>query len=237
MITAAETRRLFGPVNRPDRETNVRHRALLRKPLELHSPEHLELVFGNPIHLRLVMGSAFANHQFGKIRADYVKNGRLISHETGRLDAQALSALVAYRDAFDAYFMKRGDNYGIRNRHAKAHLQDAEQSWNDWAEVYLAAHGRTRPQWALQPLPGLDRVRVTPTTPVAPAAPPEASAPTTNPLPTPPHSSPAPMAAALGSHLNPLDLSGRAAARCRRHGSTAPVERVVLADGTVTARV
>ncbi|KAJ7821568.1 hypothetical protein B0H14DRAFT_3733799 [Mycena olivaceomarginata] len=35
---------------------------------------------------------------------------------------------------------------------------DAEQAWHDWVVDYLAARGRTRPRWALEPLLTFDRV-------------------------------------------------------------------------------
>ncbi|KAJ7802970.1 hypothetical protein B0H13DRAFT_2495096 [Mycena leptocephala] len=89
--------------------------------------------------------------------------------------------------------MSRGNNYAIRNPASKSALQAAEQTWHDWIVPYLAARGMPgRPDWALQPLPGLQSVRVTP-----------AHAPTSTPparrhrarlsLPTPPPSSPAPV--------------------------------------------
>lgn len=72
-ITAQETRRLFGPLNRPDFNTNVRHRAVLRKSLELLSAADLEATFGRPIKLRVVMGSALTFSQLGQIKTSYVR--------------------------------------------------------------------------------------------------------------------------------------------------------------------
>ncbi|KAJ7807400.1 hypothetical protein B0H13DRAFT_1929040 [Mycena leptocephala] len=174
LISSRETRRLFGPSNQPDFNTNVRHRAILRKALELFSAEELEEIFQQPIKLRVAMGSAFTSSQLGKIKTNFVRNHRLVSRETPPPDLEARTALRAYRDAYDAYFMKTGNTYAVRNAGLKSVLQAAEQTWHDWVVVYLAARGRPgRPDWALQPLPGLRRVHIAP----APAAP----------LPHPPH--------------------------------------------------
>lgn len=56
LISYQETRRLFGLLNRPDFNTNVRHCAILRKALELFTPEELEVIFESPIKLRVAMG-------------------------------------------------------------------------------------------------------------------------------------------------------------------------------------
>jgi hypothetical protein len=74
-ISSQETRRLFGPSNRPDFNTNVRHRALLRKALELVPPEQLAEVFHqDPTKLRVAMGSAYTFSQLGKIKTNFVSN-------------------------------------------------------------------------------------------------------------------------------------------------------------------
>ncbi|KAJ7850253.1 hypothetical protein B0H13DRAFT_2360801 [Mycena leptocephala] len=194
LISSGETHRLFGPSNQPEFNTNVRHRAILRKALELFPAEELEEIFQQPIKLRVAMGSAFTFSQLGKIKSNFVRNHRLVSRETRPLDLEARTALRDYRDAYDAYFMKTGNTYAVRNAGLKSVLQAAEQTWHDWVVVYLAARGRPgRPDWVLQPLPGLRRVHIAP--PPAPAP-----TPTSTPhargrafptLPTPPPSSPA----------------------------------------------
>ncbi|KAJ7924686.1 hypothetical protein B0H13DRAFT_2315203 [Mycena leptocephala] len=203
LISSRETRWLFSPSNQPEFNTNVRHRAILRKALELFSAEELEEIFQQPIKLRVAMGSAFTSSQLGKIKTNFVRNHRLVSRETPPPDLEARTALRAYRDAYDAYFMKTGNTYAVRNVGLKSVLQAAEKTWHDWVVVYLAARGRPgRLDWALQPLPGLRRVHIAP----APAAP----APTSTPraqrrqfptLPTPPPSSPAPVLVDL-SHID-----------------------------------
>lgn len=73
LISYQETRRLFGPLNRPNFNTNVRHRAILRKALELFTPEELQEIFGRPIKLRVAMGSAFTFSEMGKVKTNYVR--------------------------------------------------------------------------------------------------------------------------------------------------------------------
>ncbi|KAJ7688828.1 hypothetical protein B0H17DRAFT_1202696 [Mycena rosella] len=157
MIPLQETRRLFGPVNRPDRKTNVRHRAILRKALELFSEQELLAVFTEPIHLRVVMGSALTFNQLGKITTHYQHNGCLVTRETNAPKLEARVALHTYRAAYKLYFMSRGSDYTA-----------AEQAWHDWIVPYLAARERsTRPDWAFQPLPGLQRMQGFPPPPPA----------------------------------------------------------------------
>ncbi|KAJ7732902.1 hypothetical protein DFH07DRAFT_780747 [Mycena maculata] len=210
-ISFQETHRLFGPSNRPDFKTNVRHRAILRKALELYPPEELQAVFGQPIRLRVVMGSALTFSQLGKIQTNFVHNNCLVSRETLAPDLEARDALRAYRNTYEAYFMMRGNEYAVRNPQAKPRLQAAEQAWHDWIVPYLAARGTPgRPAWALQPLPGLQRVHVLPA--LAPAA-----APSTlqTPrrrhallaLPTPPPSSPARNVPKKRKFLGVIDIS------------------------------
>ena len=91
-----------------------------------------------------------------------VENDRLVSRETEALGLEAREQLGRYRDRYDAYFKSRGNNYDIRDPNALAGLQAAEQDWHDWVVVYLEElYGIGRPDWALQPLPGLQMVRFT----------------------------------------------------------------------------
>ncbi|KAJ7622881.1 hypothetical protein B0H17DRAFT_1151546 [Mycena rosella] len=222
MTSFQETYRLFGPLNRPDFKTNVRHRAVLRKALELFPAEELQAIFGRPIRLRVAMGSASTFSQLGKIKTNYrhcglthpqMHNRRLVTQETPAPDADARHALQAYRDAYDTYFMAQGNGYSIRDAQAKSVLQTAEQTWHDWVVPYLAARGRPgRPDWALQPLPGLQRVRPTPAPAPAPRAV-MAAQPARRRyvhLPTPPPSSPvrpsSPAPARFGSRLRPIHI-------------------------------
>ncbi|KAJ7505105.1 hypothetical protein B0H11DRAFT_2221289 [Mycena galericulata] len=215
--SAQETRRLFGPVNRPDYNTNVRHRAVLRKALELFSDDELHDIFVTPMKLRVAMGNAGTLYQVGKIQSNIMVNDRLVIRETQPPDLQARQALIVYRDAYDVYHKKNGNDYAVRNPHAKHVVQDAEQAWHDYVVPVLAARGRRRPAWALEPLPGFERVRVAPATQPAPA--PRATTSTVQTpsrrrtqlaLPTPPPSSPfrSPAAAPrVGSSLRPVELA------------------------------
>jgi hypothetical protein len=131
-----------------------------------------------------------------------------VSRETAVPDAEAREALRRYRDAYDAHFMKNGNNYRVRNPHAKPALQAAEQAWHDWVVPYLAARGRPgRPTWALQPLPGFDRVRITPAPRAVIALPRRAQAPLPTPSNTCLEAAPAPSTPArvpAGSALRPI---------------------------------
>ncbi|KAJ7097374.1 hypothetical protein C8R44DRAFT_889292 [Mycena epipterygia] len=142
-----------------------------------------------------------------------MRDGRVVFRETEIPDEEARHTLRVYLDAYDAYSMKHGTDYHMRNPDAKATMQAAEQRWHDWIVFYLAACGRPgRPDWALQPLPGLQRVCVMPA--------PRAVEPATQPvqrrhvhLPTPPPSSPvrplpsSPAPFRLGSLLRPINIA------------------------------
>ncbi|KAF8144580.1 hypothetical protein K438DRAFT_1782708 [Mycena galopus ATCC 62051] len=156
-VTAGETRRLFGAFQ-PDWKTNVRHRAILRKALELFTTEQLVAIFGpRPSRLQVAMGKAGTFSQLGKIRCNYVHNNRLVSLETDTLPFEARQRLQDYAAVYDAGFMSQGNDYVARHPHAGADLQIAEQAWHDWVVGYQP---RPRPSWALQPLPGLHMVRI-----------------------------------------------------------------------------
>ncbi|KAJ7811710.1 hypothetical protein B0H13DRAFT_1926551 [Mycena leptocephala] len=177
LIPSRETRRLFSPSNQPEFNTNVRHRAILRKALELFPAEELEDIFQQPIKLRVAMGSAFTFSQLGKIKTNFVRNGRLVSRETPPLNLEARTALCAYRDAYDAYFMKPGTPMLSR------------QAWS--SGLGFAA------------LPGLRRVQIAPRLAPAPTptSTPRARGREFPTLPTPPPSSPAPVLIDL-SHID-----------------------------------
>ncbi|KAF8162249.1 hypothetical protein K438DRAFT_2069989 [Mycena galopus ATCC 62051] len=156
-VTAQETRRLFGEFQ-PDWKTNVRHRAILCKALELFTTEQLVATFGpRPLRLQVAMGKAGTFSQLGKIRCNYVHNNRLVSLETDTLPLEARQRLQDYAAVYNAAFMSRANDYAARHPHARADLQVAEQAWHDWVVGYQP---RPRPDWALQPLPGLQMVRV-----------------------------------------------------------------------------
>ncbi|KAJ7848893.1 hypothetical protein B0H13DRAFT_2361662 [Mycena leptocephala] len=61
--------------------------------------------------------------------------------ETPPPDLEARTALRAYRDAYDAYFMKTGNTYAVRNAGQKSVLQAAEQHGTIglWFILQLAA--------------------------------------------------------------------------------------------------
>jgi hypothetical protein len=139
-----------------------------------------------------------------------------VTRETPVPDLEVRNALLDYRTAYDVYFMSKGNNYAIRNVHAKHVLQAAEQGWHDFMVRYLAARGRLRPDWAFEPLPGFDRVNGAP-------APPPVPAPRTQPriararpraataaATVPRAAATAPSASAplrLGSHLRPIAIT------------------------------
>ncbi|KAJ7510806.1 hypothetical protein B0H11DRAFT_1900169 [Mycena galericulata] len=155
-------RRLFGR-NRPHINTNARHCAMLRKSLECFSDQYLDAKFDRPTHLRVVMGTADGFFQLGKITSNVMRDGRIVFRETDIPDAEARHALLAYRDAYDACFPKRGNDYRARDPQAIEAMQAAEQRWHIFILRYrLARNMGGRPDWALEPLPGLERVRVAP---------------------------------------------------------------------------
>ncbi|KAJ7692294.1 hypothetical protein B0H17DRAFT_1133298 [Mycena rosella] len=155
------TLRLFGPSNSPDGKMNACHRTLLRKRLELFTPEVLQAVFTKTNRLRLAMGAGINANQFGKILTNFVdRNGRLVSTETDTPDTTSRQALAAYRIMCDQCFKKQGHDFVIRSPSALHALQAAEQAWHDYIVPYHAARGMgARPKWALEVLPGLEQVR------------------------------------------------------------------------------
>ncbi|KAJ7240119.1 hypothetical protein B0H12DRAFT_1074831 [Mycena haematopus] len=156
-MSIQETRRLFGRKYRAHHDTNARHRALLRKTLELVTEEQVVKDLTRVNQLRTVMGTEGNMHRLGTIIASREVNGRRQNREGPTPNGQARVHLEAYLDAYDQCFKKQGMEYRVRREAGVAILQDAEQAWHNWVVGYL---GRARPAWALEPLPGLDRVRV-----------------------------------------------------------------------------
>ncbi|KAJ6521645.1 hypothetical protein DFH09DRAFT_1424728 [Mycena vulgaris] len=124
--------------------------------------------------------------QLGKIKTNFVRNGRLVSNETAPPDPEVQAAIRAYRTAYDSHFMSPGKDYAVRNAAAKSVLQAAEQRWHDFIVPYRAARGvLARPAWALEPLRGFDRVRIAPALPAPAPAPAPGPAPGPGPAPAP----------------------------------------------------
>ncbi|KAK6977283.1 hypothetical protein R3P38DRAFT_2810464 [Favolaschia claudopus] len=158
-IPVQETTRLFGTVYSPASDANVRHRALTRKAIELHGADYLERVFGRgPITgLRLVMGTGNRQQEFGVLYTEKDER-RLVSYRRTRLlSVEQRGQLEAYRNRYDGYYMKHGNGYTERRGGERQALQSAEQVFHDY--IVRNALG-PRPRWTLEPLPGLQRVRV-----------------------------------------------------------------------------
>ncbi|KAJ6587544.1 hypothetical protein DFH09DRAFT_1307771 [Mycena vulgaris] len=166
-VPAQDIRLRFGRLVRPDFKTNVRQQAVIRKLVEFFGLEHVQECVGQLTRLQAVMGTAHTFHEFGKLKVHFIHNGRLVARETDPPPLEIQTQLRGYLASYDAYLMKHGNDYTVRNPAAKSQLQDAEQAWHDCIVPSLAARGLgPRPDWALEPLPGLRRVRIAP----APAA-------------------------------------------------------------------
>ncbi|KAJ6599921.1 hypothetical protein DFH09DRAFT_1303277 [Mycena vulgaris] len=161
IMTSQEMRRLFVPIYAPDAKTNPRHHAFLRKGIELYPTQELPTVFaGQPTRLRLAMGSGTTSSQFSKIITSFIRDERLVSRQTDPPEVASQHALGAYRTAFNGCYNRRGNELTIRNPRGLPSLQEAEQAWHEYIVPYRAAHGiGPRPKWALEPLPGLQRVQ------------------------------------------------------------------------------
>ncbi|KAJ6521191.1 hypothetical protein DFH09DRAFT_1097969 [Mycena vulgaris] len=171
-----EIRRLFGPVNKPVFDANARHCAILRKALELCSPADIHVVLGQTKKLCMAMGTGATMSDFSKIKTQVIRNDRYVSRETDAPDAAGKEALSVYLAAYDTVYKKQGNNYAVCDAGALPALQAAEQNWHRWVQNYRAARGMPgRPDWALQPLPGLERVRTLPRPQLAFPTPPSTS--------------------------------------------------------------
>ncbi|KAJ7106451.1 hypothetical protein C8R43DRAFT_963420 [Mycena crocata] len=214
MTSLAETRRLFGPKNRPHLDTN----------------DELDRIFGTTTGLRAVMGGRYSETQFGKIQKNFIRNGHLVSKETAPLEPEVLHALQAYRVGWESHYMKNGHQYVIRGAGNRQAFQDAEQAWHDFVVAYLARQGRTRPDWALEPLPGLDRVRVAPPPP-PPARTPAARLPAVAAV-TPARRPFPPLATPLASRSSPTPAPrpAQSGSRLRRHST--PAQPPPVASGS-----
>lgn len=127
-----------------------------------------------------------------------------VTLESDALAPELQQRVRSYLQSYDRHFMKQGNDYAVRDPAEKPGLQAGEQLWHDWAVIYRLERGiGDRPEWAMQPLPGLRRVHLAfapavipaigPAPPVTPVATPRrrrgsARFPR---LPTPPTSSPA----------------------------------------------
>ncbi|KAJ7055508.1 hypothetical protein C8F01DRAFT_1258386 [Mycena amicta] len=119
-------------------------------------------MFGNPNSLRMRMGLASRATNLGIIDKTYKSNGILVRLESPPLEPAVQNTLIAYCKSRDAYFKKRGSERVVQDRSARTIFQAGEQAWHDFIVPWLAARGRVRPSWALEPLPGMRRVRTQP---------------------------------------------------------------------------
>ncbi|KAJ6448019.1 hypothetical protein C8R45DRAFT_1115550 [Mycena sanguinolenta] len=147
----------YGPKFRPHKNTNLRHRVLLHKALELSTETEIEEHLGRFNQFSTVMGTVGNAHRLGTLQASREVNAKRRNREGPTPSRDVRRRLQAYLDAYDGCFKKQGSVFRIHDEPRIAVLQDAEQAWHDWIVGYL---GRPRPQWALEPLPGFSRVRV-----------------------------------------------------------------------------
>ncbi|KAF8146555.1 hypothetical protein K438DRAFT_1974567 [Mycena galopus ATCC 62051] len=156
------TRRLFGNF-RPHDELNLRHLAALRKVLEVVGEATVMEILQRRTGLRMVMGTGGTAYRLGTIYTSRV-NGRLVTREYA-VERAVRNQLAAYLAGYDFTYRKQGLTYLLLDPlsdHPRGALQEAEQAWHDWVVPYLAERGRVRPEWALEPLHGMQRVRVAP---------------------------------------------------------------------------
>ncbi|KAJ7847135.1 hypothetical protein B0H14DRAFT_3453985 [Mycena olivaceomarginata] len=131
-IPVQEIRRRFGASVRPDYTTNVRQQEVIRKVVEYFGLEYVKEHVGQLTRLHAVMGTANTFHQFGKLKINFIHNDCLVTRETDIPPLQIQTQLCSYLDGYDAYFMKRGNEYTVRNPAAKSQLQDTEQAWHNF---------------------------------------------------------------------------------------------------------
>ncbi|KAJ6479059.1 hypothetical protein C8R45DRAFT_1101478 [Mycena sanguinolenta] len=162
MNTPDEIRQYYGPKFCPHKNTNLRHRVFLRKSVELLTERLVEERLEQYNQLSATMGTGGNAHHLGTVLASREINGERRNREGPTPSREVRTQLGTYLDAYDRCFKKRGNEFRVLNRADLAILQNAEQVWHDWIVGYL---GRPRPQWALEPLPGLARVRVAPAAP------------------------------------------------------------------------
>ncbi|KAF8147084.1 hypothetical protein K438DRAFT_1780293 [Mycena galopus ATCC 62051] len=157
-------RRLFGRF-RPHDDLNLRHLAALRKTLEVIGLEQVRETLRQTTGLRMVMGTGGTSSRVGTVFISRVVNGRRVTLEYSVARA-VQDQLVAYLDGYDSTYRKNGRTYLLLHPRADypwQPLQHAEQAWHDWVVPYLAQRGRVRPEWALQPLPEMQRNQRLPT--------------------------------------------------------------------------
>ncbi|KAJ7020993.1 hypothetical protein C8F04DRAFT_1195903 [Mycena alexandri] len=162
MPVTREIRRLFGPRYAPDASRNVRHAALMRKAIELQPQAVLEDRFGlSSNKLTVVMGTNFTESKLGTIQMSTNVNGHAIPTNTPTPPPKARAALAAYLGVYDLLWKKKGNDYAVRHAAAWPLMQAAEQNWHTFVVEYRATNDMgPRPDWALEPLPGLQRVTV-----------------------------------------------------------------------------
>ncbi|KAF8197347.1 hypothetical protein K438DRAFT_1760124 [Mycena galopus ATCC 62051] len=151
-------RRLFGRF-KPHDDLNLRHLAALRKALEVIGLEQVRETLRQTTGLRMVMGTGGTSSRVGTVFISRVLNGRRVTLEYSVARA-VQDQLVAYLDGYDSTYRKNGRTYLLlhpRADYPRQPLQHAEQAWHDWVVPYLAQRGRVRPEWALQPLPEMQR--------------------------------------------------------------------------------
>ncbi|KAJ7717434.1 hypothetical protein B0H14DRAFT_3521961 [Mycena olivaceomarginata] len=150
-VPVQEIRHRFGASVRPDYTTNVRQQEVIQKVVEYFGLEYVKEHIGQLTRLHAVIGTANTFHQFGKLKINFIHTDRLVTRETNIPPLQIQTQLRSYLDGYDAYFMKCGNEYTVRNSAAKSQLQDAEQAWHN----FITGPWRHFPgfRWYALPLP------------------------------------------------------------------------------------
>ncbi|KAJ6489142.1 hypothetical protein C8R45DRAFT_1143709 [Mycena sanguinolenta] len=144
MNTIDEICRYYGPKFRPHKNTNLHHRVFLQKSVELLTERQVEEGLERYMQLTAVMGTGGNGHCRSMVLTSREVNGKRDNREGPTPSCEVWFQLGAYLDAYDRCFQKQGNKFRRLERANLVILQNAEQ-------------------WALEPLPGLARVRVAPT--------------------------------------------------------------------------
>ncbi|KAJ7189964.1 hypothetical protein GGX14DRAFT_408416 [Mycena pura] len=145
----------------PSHKVNTPGFAMLRKMVELVTCPVLLAELGSLVNLSMCMGTRKTASQYGRIIRSYIwrplTNFQGVQTNFTAIPSEDVQKRIRrYHKAICACYKKTGDDFIIVNIGALQVLQNEEQRWHNW--IVREFHGRRRPNWALEPLPGLDRV-------------------------------------------------------------------------------
>ncbi|KAJ7212717.1 hypothetical protein GGX14DRAFT_393605 [Mycena pura] len=164
-IDPALVTRLLPPEVSLSHKVNAIGLAVIRKCIEVIGVAQLLRELRRLHGLQMRMGTRATEDEYGRIVASYQNQSKTSAHiyqgvtnvQTAIPAPKIQQYIRDYHDVLRGYFKCTGDSFVVKNPAMRLRLEEAEETFHK--RILELNTGQRRPEWALQPLPTLRRIR------------------------------------------------------------------------------